>query len=495
MAQRALPPGAIRKRAAFGLFDADGWTWATIKATFWFLLIIFLLGYLPDRAYYFTVSPTLDVGFNAISPINWCSGANRGLPCPAPAGAIVPWESAPAELALPEARTDVAAFSAAENVYVVGGRTAAGPTAGVFANVVSEEGELGSWTEGPALPEPRANGAMLLSSGVPYYIGGVGPDGAATTSVFRGVLTEGALSGWEIVDELALPVGVSDAAAVATVRGIYLFGGRVDGQPSDRVWLSAFSGGESAELTAWTELTEMRLPEPRADASAVNIARFVYVLGGEGPQGVTSSVFFLALDDDGAPVVDQSTGRPQGWGVSAGPAAAFALPEPRARHSSFINSGAMYVIGGVGADGQLAQTAYFATPTTTDGTIPLWRQLDVTSLPEPRAGAGTAVVGSNAFLIGGETGAGPASSVLTAITAPALPFFRLGLFGMTIPALSIQGEIGQQLGYIAAGSAGAGMLILLILIGIAYSHQAATLRFIERVSRGRFRAPRDEGVG
>ena len=30
----------------------------------------------------------------------------------------------------------------------------------------------------------------------------------------------------------------------------------------------------------------------------------------------------------------------------------------------------------------------------------------------------------------------------------------LGLFGITVPALSIQGEIGQQLGYIAAAGVG-----------------------------------------
>lgn len=493
MAQRALPPGAYRKRAVFGLFDADGWTWASLKATFWFLLIIFLLGYLPDRAYYFTVQPTLDVGYNVISPINWCSERNRGLPCPAPAGAVVPWEPSPNELALPAGRSDAAVFGAAENIYVAGGRGPDGaPTASVLANVVSEEGNLSAWSEGAALDEPRADGVLVVASGVPYYIGGVGPDGEPVSSVYRGVLTEGALSGWELFEELELPAGVTDASAVATVRGIYLFGGRVDGQLSDRVWLAALSTGSSPELTAWTELTEMRLPEPRADATAINLARFVYLLGGEGPDGITNSVFFLALDDDGVPVVDEATERPQGWGVSAGQAASFALPEPRARHASFISSGAIYVVGGVGADGQPVNTSYWATPTTDLGTIPLWRQLDVTDLPEPRAGAGAAVVGSHAFLAGGETPAGPTTTVLRANTAPALPFFRLGLFGITVPALSIQGEIGQQLGYIAAGSAGAGMLILLILIGVAYSHQAATLRLIERVSRGRFRAPRED---
>jgi hypothetical protein len=42
--RRALPPGAARRRAVFGLLDADGWAWAFWKALFWFLFIIFMLG-------------------------------------------------------------------------------------------------------------------------------------------------------------------------------------------------------------------------------------------------------------------------------------------------------------------------------------------------------------------------------------------------------------------------------------------------------------------
>ena len=111
MAQYALPPGAIRRRAVFGLLDADGWTWASLKAAFWFLLIIFLLGYVPDRGYYFTVAPTVDLGFNAISPINLCPGENKKLPCPAPAGAVIPWEQSPAQLALPGGRAAASVFA------------------------------------------------------------------------------------------------------------------------------------------------------------------------------------------------------------------------------------------------------------------------------------------------------------------------------------------------------------------------------------------------
>ena len=61
-----------------------------------------------------------------------------------------------------------------------------------------------------------------------------------------------------------------------------------------------------------------------------------------------------------------------------------------------------------------------------------------------------------------------------------------------MPALSIKGEIGQQLGYIVAGSAGAGGLILLIIIGWMFSHRRETFRFFQWISRGRFTAPPDD---
>ena len=53
-----------------------------------------------------------------------------------------------------------------------------------------------------------------------------------------------------------------------------------------------------------------------------------------------------------------------------------------------------------------------------------------------------------------------------------------------------QWEIGQQLGYINAAGVGTADFVLLVIVGIAYSHKAATMRIIERLSRGRFRAPR-----
>ncbi len=493
MAQRALPPGAFRRRAVFGLLDADGWTWASLKAFFWFLVIIFLLGYVPDRLYYFTVSPTIDLGYNVISPVNFCPPSNRDLPCPAPAGAVVPWQQNPAQLALPAARAGAGTFASGENLYVVGGRGPDGTaTSDVFATRVINN-NLTGWAPGPALPAARSDAVVVSLAGTPFVVGGRDETGQPTATVFRGTVEEGALTGWEEASDLALPVPLADAAGVATINGMMVMGGRsADGAPLATVYQSVVSEGATPVQGPWVEVTELPLPEARADATAVNTGNLVYVLGGEGPQGVSNHVYLLALNSRGEARINPQTERPFGWGVSVGPAAEFALPEPRARHTSFVNSGVVYVLGGVTADGSLAASNFWAEPDVLTGTIPEWQQLEPTELPHPVADATVANIASHAFVLGGDTPDGPTTGILRANLAPALPFFRLGLFGVTVPGLAIPGEIGQQLGYIAAGTAGAGNFILLILIGIAYSHRRQTLRFFEWVSRGRFRAPRDE---
>ncbi len=49
MAAQALGPGTttVRRRAFFGLLDAGGWAWATLKAGFWFVAIIMMMAYMP----------------------------------------------------------------------------------------------------------------------------------------------------------------------------------------------------------------------------------------------------------------------------------------------------------------------------------------------------------------------------------------------------------------------------------------------------------------
>ena len=72
-----------------GCSTQDGWAWASVKAFAWLVIIILMLGYLPDRAYYLTVGRTVDLGVLVWSPINFCPPTNETLPCPAPVGAVI----------------------------------------------------------------------------------------------------------------------------------------------------------------------------------------------------------------------------------------------------------------------------------------------------------------------------------------------------------------------------------------------------------------------
>ena len=127
---------------------------------------------------------------------------------------------------------------------------------------------------------------------------------------------------------------------------------------------------------------------------------------------------------------------------------------------------------------------YWAIPTS-DGNIPEWKHLDVSDLPAGVRGASPVISGPNAILIGGQTADGVVQTSVRANTAPQAPFFRLGLAGATIPGLKIEGEIGQQLGYLNAAGAGTVNFVLLLIIGWAFAHPVQARQMVGRVLRRR----------
>jgi hypothetical protein len=492
LAQQALPPGATRRRAVFGLFDADGWSWAGVKATFWFLTIIFLLGYVPNVVYYATVSDTVEVGANFISPINWCPASNKDLPCPAPAGAVVPWESSPPELDLPVALAGATTVQSGTHLYLVGGTLADGSVnPKTYETTVTLDGNFNPWFEGPALPEPRANAAYASLAGIPYIIGGLDASGKPTATVYVGRLENGVLTGWDLADgqdgrpNLVLPTPVEGATAAPSVNGIWLIGGRTENGLSTAVFRAQIPEG-AVYPAEWEEMTSVPLKEAVADAAATFAGDYLFLLGGTKANGATADVSRLFVVQ-GEPFANEATGQPEGWVKLS---AAQAIPDARA-HASFLNaSGTLYLIGGMNGAGEPQFTTLWGI---VDANANLkWHFLDQSNLEERRASASAALVGATAFIIGGQGPDGPVADAFRGDIAPAPPFFRLGIAGATLPGLSIKGEIGQQLGYINAMTVGMINFGLLVAIGIAFSHKRQTLKLFEKVSRGRFKAPPED---
>jgi hypothetical protein len=461
-----------------GLLDADGWAWASVKAAIWFVLIIIMLGYIPDRALYFTVNQTIEVGLLAWSPVNFCPAENRTLPCPAPVGAVLPWEPSPADLSLPAPRAHAAAGQLGTHLLLVGGTDGSAATTTTYVAEL-ENGTFGPWSEGPALPEARTGASVAVIGTAAYLIGGADAAGKPTTTIWALPMdTEtSALGSWAPVEGLALPEARAGAAAITVSDGLLVAGGRgPDGAPASTVWkatLDAQGGIGAFEAQA-------ALLVPVADATLAQVGDYVWLYGGSGTAGPVGAVQRGTL---GTPPTEETpapnaTPEPLGllqWAIGD----RYNLPVPRTGAAGFAANGALYVAGG--SDAASPRREVYWTVPNGDGTLPGWKHLDETDLPAAGLEGGTPIVsGSSAFVIGGSTADGVLSSAVRANLAPAEPFFRAGLVGVVIPALRIEGEIGQQLSYLSAAGVGTVNFIILLLIGWASAHPEAVRGWIDR---------------
>jgi Kelch motif len=479
---QALQPGVPRRRRAlFGLLDADGWGWASVKAFFWFIVIIFLLGYVPDRAYYFTVNKTIDLGILAWSPVNLCPPSNKTLPCPAPGGSVIPWQPSPSEIALPQPRTDGALVVTGTKLLYIGGTDGTKATADVFVAETVQIGSFDKWMPGPPLPAPRANAAVTTFGGAIYVSGGVDEKGAPTktTYVLNPNLSTGELGKWkaaaDLKQSLDLPEARTAGTLVALADGLLFAGGEGPNGVTNTTWKSKLANNVLGE---WAP--QAPLAAPVADTSSALVGNFVWVYGGRDAKGPVGGVQRGTVATSG----DQQ-GQVVQWGTNS----AQNLPGPRSNPVGFLSNGTIYLVGG--NDGSVTRgEVYWTVPFAgADGDqLAEWKHLAVDDLPAPGLEGGSAAVsGATVFITGGKRGGDVVRDSVRADLAPQEPFFQLGLVGATVPALKIDGELGQQLGYLNAAGAGTATFILLLLIGWAYAHKEQTRAMFERMRRRRVR--------
>lgn len=480
MASTALPstPG-VRRRAFFGLFDADGWAWAGVKAVFWFVVIITMLGYIPDRAYYFTVGKTVDIWPLAPllqwSPINLCPPENETLPCPAPAGATLPWHPNPSQIQLPAARTDGAGAVIGQTYIYAGGTDGKTAQTDTFITHTVGTGNLDVWSKGPALPEARSNAASVVLGNTLYLIGGYGPDGKPTNTVYSlTVNNDGTLGQWTKDDKLALPAPRAGASAVPVSDGIVVMGGTDGTAATTTVWKSQQSGTPAA-LGAWA-VQRAALPEPNAGGFAAHVGDVIFLIGGVNGQGQPVSTVQMGLVGTAADpyVTAADPNVVDSWRTSA----QTNLPSARTQLAGFVSNGSIYVAGGT--DGKTPQAEMLWATPDANGTIPAWNHMNQTDLGLGVQGAAGVSSGAFAFLFGGQTASGVTTGSARAYLAPALPFFEAGLLGATVPALKLDGEIGQQIGYLNAAGAGTVNFIILIAIGWAFAHKEKVRSWMPR---------------
>lgn len=475
---RALGPGVVApRRVLFGLLDADGWGWAGVRSVLWTLVIILMLGYIPDRAYYLTVSPTVELGLNMASLVNICPAENEGLPCPAPAGALIPWKSA-TEADLPGDGVDGSLLQAGSHMYYIGGTSGEPRLATTDVAVATlDAAGLGAWSAGTPLPEARAHAGVAFFAGKAYVIGGASDTTAATTSVYVGTpdAATGLITTWELADALELPAARSGVAVTVVSDGIIVLGGEgADRSPSTTVWKATL--GANGELEPWATL--MELPEPRSFAAAALVGDSVYVWGGDNASGPAAEVLRgdIAVapavgEAHSAPVVNPDQGDAEIGTIYRwdGGSEEGNLPTPRDGAALWSANGTLYVAGGT-IDGTATSSVLWAAPVPATG-LTKWTSVELSNLPADgaRVGASSVVIGGHVLLLGGADASGAYSAgALSAGTSPKAPVFRVGLFGLTVPGLALEGEVGQQIGFLSA--AGAWTLNFVIMLGAAVAY-------------------------
>ncbi len=483
----ALEPGTgtIRRRALFGLLDADGWGWATVKAFIWLVVLLLMLGYIPDRAYYIVVNRTIDVGLLAWSPINFCPPENQTLPCPAPQGAVLPWQPSPVELALPAPRSSGSAVQLSSKILYVGGTDGAKPVDSVYIASLTSDGNFTSWQAGPKLPEARSGAAVAVAGGKLYVLGGTGPNGATSTAWSLEADATGTLGSWTPATGLNLPQPRTGAAIASISDGLVLIGGTdASGKPTQTTWKSTLDA--KGILGAWSEQAPIQAAV--TGSTAVQVGDYLWLIGGTDATGPSGAVQRGELGTGVAPPAPGTFVNPAAplapvkllqWAVSN----TQNLPGPRAGAAVFTANGSIYVAGG--ADGQGGRTElYWAVPNG-NGDIPEWRHLPQTDLPAALTGAAAFVNGPIAFLVGGTTQEGTLVSSARANLAPQEPFFQLGLVGATIPALRLEGELGQQLGMLSAAGAGTVNFVIMLAVGVLWARRPQVMAWVERRRRAR----------
>jgi N-acetylneuraminic acid mutarotase len=370
---------------------------------------------------------------------------------------------------------------------LVGGTDPTGtPQASVFATVIRPDGNIDAWSQGAALPAPRAQAAAVFFTGTAYVIGGLGADGQPTDTVFAGTpdVATGKITTWTESTDLKLPAPRAGASVAVASDGIFLVGGTDGKGPVNTVWKSALNA-TTGKLQAWTPnapLTSFNAsgaaqPAPRVHSVAYVLGQNLFVWGGEDAAGPTPTVLRGDISTDKA-----TLGQVTRWGTSS--TAAQNLPAAHKGAFGWVANSNLYYAGGAGSNGEIV----WAIPDA-NGNIPRWVHLAASDLPSTLdlQDAAPIVSGSHVFLVGGTTSSGATTGTARANLSPALPFFQLGLFYIVVPAMGIQGPVGQQLSYLAAAGVATGDFVLLLLLGYAFNHKERTRAFLHHLRNRRRR--------
>lgn len=185
-----------------------------------------------------------------------------------------PWSST---VAMPTARTNVAAAPIGTKIYVLGGESGGTPvpTVEVFDTV------LHAWSTAPPMPTARVGFAIAVLAGRIYTIGGAITDSqVSTTEVF-----DPAANLWATA--APMPTARSYPAASAINGLIFVVNGRVPPMCSIDWVCRATTANESYNPVTDTWTSRSPVPKQLIGPGSAALGSRIFVIGGERQNGIT----------------------------------------------------------------------------------------------------------------------------------------------------------------------------------------------------------------
>ena len=159
------------------------------------------------------------------------------------------------------------------------------------------------WHESPAelkLPAPRTEGTAIQLGTKLLYVGGTDGDETAQSTVYIAEIAgTGNFDKW--AEGPPLPEPRSDASVLQVSGTIYVIGGfDADGSPTTTVF-TLTPDPQTGVLGDWKEAPEeLILPEGRAGAAGVAAPDGILLIGGDGPDGPVMTTLKSTFDEQGA---------------------------------------------------------------------------------------------------------------------------------------------------------------------------------------------------
>jgi hypothetical protein len=215
---------------------------------------------------------------------------------------------------------------------------------------------------------------------------------SANNNISIGANNAGAVQAWQTSSSTGF--ALRDSFSTATANGfVYVIGGLNAGSSTGTVQYSKL--GANGNPGNWTTTVPLPGAAVRNDSSAAVYNGYLYVTGGSTDNSSTNaqnSVFYTKLNPDG------TVGA---WATSTNPIV-YSGTQKRWEHTTIAYNGFLYVIGGRDENGNIKNTVYYSK-LNADGSNGTWSQ--AANLSTGVANHSTAVANGYVYSIGGDNGA------------------------------------------------------------------------------------------